>query len=260
MERPVAIVTGAGSGIGLATAQALAAAGFAVVLVGRRAAALDDAAAQLPGGTVCERLPADLATPGEPARVVAEAVARLGRLDVLVSNAGTGELIPVERTTPEDLERAWRINTLAPAALILAAWPVFLRQRGTRPVAGRIITVSSMASFDPFPGFFAYASSKAGADSLTVSAAKEGADAGIKAFSVNPGAVETPMLRRSFDTTQLPPDQTLPPSAVASVILQCATGSLDDRNGQRIPVLSAAARAWYDAWAPQQRLPPALGG
>ncbi len=260
MTQPVAIVTGAGSGIGRATAAALGAAGFALALVGRRPDALRAVLAELPPGSAVHPVTADLTLADEPARVVREVMARFGRLDVLINNAGLGELIPLERTTPADVERAWRVNTLAPASLILASWPHFTTRRGPDGVSGRIVNVSSMASFDPFPGFFAYASSKAALDSLTLSAANEGAAVGIKVFSVNPGAVETPMLRQSFTPEQLPPDQTLRPDAVAAVIVQCATGALDDRSGQRIPVLSSAARAWYDAWAPQQRLPGPISG
>jgi NAD(P)-dependent dehydrogenase (short-subunit alcohol dehydrogenase family) len=252
MHAPSAILTGAGSGIGQAAAVALAAAGFRLVLVGRRAEALRATAAALPAGAEAIIHPADLTEPGAAAGVIAAAEARFGGVDALINNAGTGDLIPLEKTTPADVERAWRVNTFAPAALILAAWPALARRKG------RIINVSSMASFDPFPGFFAYASSKAGVDMLTISAAKEGAAAGIKAFSVNPGAVETPMLRKSFSEQTLPRDQTLKPEDVAGVIVQLAIGSMDDRNGQRVPVLSAAARAWYDQWAPQQRLPGAV--
>jgi NAD(P)-dependent dehydrogenase (short-subunit alcohol dehydrogenase family) len=258
MITPVALVTGAGSGIGRAVAEAFSAAGHAVVLVGRREDALRATQAALKPGTMALISVSDLSISGEAERIVQQAVHRLGRLDCLINNAGTGDLIPVERTTPADVERAWRINTLAPAALMLAAWPIFKRQAKPGTVAGRIITVSSMASFDPFPGFFAYASSKAAADSLTLSAAKEGNELGIKAFSINPGAVETPMLRKSFDTTTLPRDQTLDPSTVAEVILQCGLGSHDDRTGQRIPVLSPTARSWYDTWSAQQKLPGAL--
>jgi 3-oxoacyl-[acyl-carrier protein] reductase len=257
-HQPVALVTGAGSGIGQEVAAALAATGHALALVGRREDALEATAARLAPGTPCLRIKADLSHEGEPGRVVNACVERFGRVDVLINNAGVGDLIPLAKTTPEDVERALKLNVLAPAALILACWPHFAAQHARGEPGGRIINVSSMASFDPFPGFFAYAASKAGLDLLTVSSAKEGQDLGIKAFSVNPGAVETPMLRRSFDEKTLPKGAALEPLVVAQIIMECAIGALDGRNGQRIPVLSEAAKAWYTSWAPAQRMPMPL--
>lgn len=256
----VAVITGAGSGIGRATAIALSRLGYAVVLVGRREASLREtlAGSGSPNGLIHV---ADLGDPAAAAGVIAATMAKFGRVDVLVNNAGIGRAIPIAQTTIADVEEAWRVNTLGAAALILAAWPVFVRQHG-QPLwstrAGCIINVSSMASFDPFPGFFAYASSKAAMDLLTASAAKEGAAVGVRVFSVNPGAVETPMLRASFDEAMISRADTLDPAVVADVISACIRGDLDDRIGQRIPVLSHSAQAWYRDWSASHRMPTAL--
>jgi NAD(P)-dependent dehydrogenase (short-subunit alcohol dehydrogenase family) len=96
------------------------------------------------------------------------------------------------------------------------------------------VNVSSRASADPFPGFFVYAATKAALESLTRSAAKEGAEFGMRAFSVSPGAVETPMLRRLFTPEQLSPDVCLDPEQVAHVVSDCVLGRRDEDSGKVI--------------------------
>src|SRR5689334_10644098 len=99
----VALVTGAGSGIGLATARLLAAGGQTVVLVGRRAELLDEAAAAITaGGGAALALTADLAERDAPSRIVAEVMERTGRLDVLVNNAASYKLRDVAELTLDD--------------------------------------------------------------------------------------------------------------------------------------------------------------
>lgn len=254
----VAIVTGAGSGIGRVSAIALSRDGHAVALVGRGRAALDATSAELAGPALV--LPLDLSIQGAAERVMAATLDRFGRLDVLVNNAGVGRPVSVAAMSPAEVEAVWRLNTFAPACLMLAAWPVFARQHaaGHVPPGPCIVNVSSMASFDPFPGFLAYAASKAALDSMTLSAAKEAADVGVRVFSVNPGAVETPMLRAAFDERAISRADTLDPTAVAEVICRCVRGDLNDRAGQRIPVLSPSAQAWYREWAPKQHAPACL--
>jgi NAD(P)-dependent dehydrogenase (short-subunit alcohol dehydrogenase family) len=110
------------------------------------------------------------------------------------------------------------------------------------------VNVSSIATVDPFPGFFAYAASKAALNLMTASAAKEGANVGIRAFAVAPGAVETPMLRASFDAKAVPPEACLEPESVARVIVACATGLRDADSGRVIPVVPEAARQWLHGW------------
>jgi NAD(P)-dependent dehydrogenase (short-subunit alcohol dehydrogenase family) len=252
----VAIVTGASSGIGRQTAVALARRGFALVIAARRRAELQHTAAMCPSDGLIEVVGADLSDPQQARLLVTRAVERFGRLDVLINNAGLGERKPIAETTAADVDRALRLNALAPASAMIAAWAVFVRQRQADPSSvARIINVSSMASFDPFPGFFAYASSKAAMDMLTLSAAREGEALGIRVLSVNPGAVETDMLRSAFNTSEVPADQTLSPGLVAEVIARAATGEFDAMSGQRIPVLSHSASAWYAQWTLSHRWP-----
>ncbi len=228
---PVAIVTGASSGIGLATAQQLAAKGWRIALVARDPGRLDHALATLqqPDNAHHLTIPCDLAGPGAADRFVQAALAHFARIDALVNNAGIAPLAPIDQHDESTLQRTFAINAIAPARAIAACWPQFCRQR--RAV---IVNVSTLGTRDPFPGFFGYAASKAAVNLLARSAANEGAPHNIRAFSVAPGAVETPMLRALFDTATLPTSACLSPDAVATVILDCVEGRRDHENGHTI--------------------------
>jgi NAD(P)-dependent dehydrogenase (short-subunit alcohol dehydrogenase family) len=102
--------------------------------------------------------------------------------------------------------------------------------------AGCVVNVSSLASSDPFNGFFAYAAAKSAVDSFVRSMHGEGARLGIRAFCINPGAIETPMLRRNFPVSMLPEAKTLPPEAVAQVIADCIEGRREADRGKTIIV------------------------
>ena len=184
----VALVTGASRGIGLATARALAAAGADVALVARTAAALDAAARELADahGTRALPLPCDLRDPAAAARAAADATARLGPPDVLVSNAGVFALAAVERTDPAEFARTVEANLIAPFALLHALLPA-MRARG----AGHVVTVGSVADRVAFPENGAYAASKFGARGLHEVLRAELRGSGVRATLVSPGPVDT---------------------------------------------------------------------
>jgi NAD(P)-dependent dehydrogenase (short-subunit alcohol dehydrogenase family) len=230
MTKPVALVTGAGSGIGRAIARALAGAGCRVALVGRREGRLCETAA-LMGVLKDESLviPADLGEAGEARRIVRETVAHWGRLDVLVNNAGAAPSLPIEAHTAEVLEDVYAINALAPANAIAEAWPVFVRQRGAC-----IVSISTLGTLDPFPGFFGYAAAKAALNVMTMSCAKEGAASGIRAFCIAPGAVETEMFRALVPESEWPRSKTLAPEDVAAAVLDCVQNRRRSENGKTI--------------------------
>lgn len=231
---PVSIVTGAGGGIGRALAERLADRGHRLVLVGRTESKLHDTLdiARTHGADAMVVV-ADLADPDHAARVINETLERFDRVDVLVNCAGVAPLAPIERTTKEILEEAFFINAFGPAHLIIRAWPVFRRQK-----SGCVVNVSTIGTTDPFPGFFAYAASKSALDSFTRSCAREGRSIGVRAFCVNPGAVETPLLRKNFPEHQLPTEKALRPEAVAEVIVECIEGVRDEEHGRTIALPS----------------------
>ncbi len=238
-DRPtrVALVTGAGSGIGRAAATLLAREGYRVALVGRTEAKLRETARQIESADANHEaslvVAADLAKEDEAIRAVDRVVERWGRLDVLVNNAGWGWLKPIAETTSDLLRTTFDINFFSAAHLILRAWPIFLRQR-----SGCIVNVSSGAAHDPFPGFFAYAASKAAMESLCRSIANETGAEGIRAHSVAPGAVETPLLRSVFSEKEFPRSMTLDPFDVAEKILECIRGTARVPNGGTVLVKS----------------------
>lgn len=235
---PVAIVTGAGSGIGRATAVMLAQRGYAVVLVARTLDALEKTAELCPAGggeSLC--VAADVSEAEAATEIVDCALARFGRIDALVNNAGLAPLLPIGKTTPEVIDDVFAVNALGPAYLIAACWAVFARQHAEGRVGAlgqRVVNTSTMATADPFPGFFAYAAAKASVNLMAKSVAKEGRAIGVKGFAVAPGAVETPMLRAILPATALPTSKCLTPEAVATVIVSCLMGERDGENGETI--------------------------
>jgi NAD(P)-dependent dehydrogenase (short-subunit alcohol dehydrogenase family) len=243
----IALVTGAGSGIGRAIAIELAACGYTCALVGRREAALRETRELLRAADhlIIAR---DIATSEGSRGAVRACVEQCGALDVLVCNAGLGVVCPLAQTTDELLSRTYAINAFSPAWMTLEAWPVFARQFAQDDRRACVVHVSSMASLDPFPGFFAYAGSKAAMSIMAASTAKEGASIGVRAFALAPGAVETDMLRAAFDESVLPREQALAPAHVARVVARCVQGELDTLNGRTIPVLPDTFKAWYETW------------
>ncbi|MHC4217718.1 MAG: SDR family oxidoreductase [Planctomycetota bacterium] len=222
----MAIVTGAGSGIGRAIALALANESYRLTLVGRRAETLQ---ATADGATQTLTIAADLAEPDAANTVVDRTIDEWGRVDVLVNNAGVGPLVPIEGTTDELLDETFAINAFAPIRLVSRLWPIFCSQE-----SGCVVNISSMSTVDPFPGFAVYGASKAALEALTRSVVNEGRARGIRAYSVAPGAVETSMLREHFSAQAIPPTATLDPTDVARVVVDCIQGRRDDDLGQTI--------------------------
>ncbi|PZG07024.1 SDR family NAD(P)-dependent oxidoreductase [Nonomuraea aridisoli] len=188
LKDQVAIVTGAGSGIGRATAIALARAGAHVLGVGRRAEPLDRTAAEHPGIVA---LTADITAGGAPQAVVQAAVDRWGRLDALVNNAGATAVMPLADTDAERVAGLLALNVTAPSLLAHAALPHLRAGRGT------IVNVSSTFGHRPLPGAAHYAATKAAIEQLTRSWALELAADGVRVNAVAPGPTESEALAAS---------------------------------------------------------------
>ncbi len=180
---PVAVVTGGGSGIGMACAAALSARGTLCVLVGRRKARLQAAVKSL--GSSATALAADLTEPGEPERIVSETVAAQGRLDVIVHSAGTFEKAAAAEVTPDHWKHVMDINLAAVMALTRAGWEA-LGDSG-----GQVVLISSIAAVQAFEGNAAYAASKGGLNALGEVLRLEGRDRGIRVITVCPAQIDT---------------------------------------------------------------------
>lgn len=233
----VGIVTGAGSGVGQSTATTLAESGYRLALVGRTRSKLEDTAALIAGAggdpAAVMVLPADVTSGAAVGGVVDQTIGRFGRIDAVANVAGYAPRQPLDQITPQTVRRCLDVNLAGPVLITAAAWPVFQRQK-----AGIIVNVSSMASIDPFPGFNLYAAAKAGLNMFTRCIAEEGKKIGVKAVCIAPGAIETPMLRRLFDTRTIPKDKTLDPMEVAGLIRDCVTGTRTFESGQTISLPS----------------------
>lgn len=238
--KPVALITGAGSGIGLATAGMLAGEGYQVVLVGRNHERLR-AAADAVGRERAFPYPADVSHPSACMAMIEVAVRAFDRLDVVVNNAGWTPLAPLPDIDPEVVRRIFEINTLGPIWTTHWACRQFAAQAaaGHASPHGRapcIVTVSSQSSTDPFPGLGVYGAAKAAVNILALATARE--CPGVRAFAVAPGAVETPLLRSLFPESELPRERCLQAADVARVILDCVLGAYDGQSGRTIPVPS----------------------
>ena len=183
----VALVTGASSGIGAAIARRFAAAGYRVLATGRSDFRLEALGVEFPG---IERVVADLASAAECARVVARCVERLGRLDVLVNNAGIYHRRSAETTSDEEWRQTLAVNLDAPFYLSRAALP---HLRGRR---GCIINIASDWGLRGGREAVAYCASKGGLVLMTRALALDHAAEGIRVNAICPGDVDTPMLEQ----------------------------------------------------------------
>jgi NAD(P)-dependent dehydrogenase (short-subunit alcohol dehydrogenase family) len=190
---PVAIVTGGSRGIGLHVARALGAAGHRVVLVGRDAARLEAARAELAAlGAAAATVAVDLRQPGSADPVLAAARASFGEPDVLVNNAGTAPTARLQATTDAMLQETLALHVQAPLALARAALPAML-QRGS----GCIVQLASTAGLRAFPFTAAYTAAKHAMVGLTRAMAVELRTTGVRAYAVCPGFVDTEITRQA---------------------------------------------------------------
>jgi NAD(P)-dependent dehydrogenase (short-subunit alcohol dehydrogenase family) len=183
----VVIVTGAGSGIGRSATLSFARAGAHVLAVGRREDALRETAGEHDEIAIH---PADIRADGAAEDIVAAAVARWGRVDVLVNNAGTFDAMPLADATASRIEALFGVHVTAPSLLARAALPQLKHSDGS------IVNVSSTYGHRPAAGAAHYAAAKGAVEQLTRSWALELADDKIRVNAVASGAVRTGVLER----------------------------------------------------------------
>ena len=194
LEERVAIITGAGRGIGAAIARRLAAEGCDVVLVARGVGDLERVAAEVSAaGRVAEVVAADLGDPAAASAVIERSLARFGRLDVVVNNAGGAAPAPFRETTSEDLERAFRFNVSASFQLIKLATPRLLESD-----CAAVINISSRMDRLTARGLLTYGTVKAALSHMTRLLAVELAPR-IRVNAISPGVVATEGLREALD-------------------------------------------------------------
>jgi NAD(P)-dependent dehydrogenase (short-subunit alcohol dehydrogenase family) len=191
LKGKVAIVTGATSGIGRATALRFGEAGACVVAVGRNAQTLNKVAKEIQEkGGESLTIRADVTVQPIARRIVAQTLERFGSLDVLVNAAGHIVSGTIENTPLSAWDAMMNVNLRAIFNLMQQAMPSLIERRGN------IVNVSSVTGLRAFPGVLAYCVSKAGLDQLTRCAALELAPHGVRVNAVNPGVVVTEIHKR----------------------------------------------------------------
>lgn len=186
------LITGGGSGIGLATARRFIAEGGRVALLDRDAQALERARHELG----CFTVTADVTEEAQVTQAVADAVAALGGLDGLVNAAGTSFWRSFDDLTFAEWRQVMSVNLDGPFLVCKAAWPA-LKASGQ----ATIVNVASGAGLQPRPNFSAYCASKAGLLLFTKSLAMDGAAYGVRANAVCPGIVLTPLVEKNLQLT-----------------------------------------------------------
>jgi NAD(P)-dependent dehydrogenase (short-subunit alcohol dehydrogenase family) len=245
LDGKVAIVTGASSGLGVAFAEGLAQAGADVAVCARRADRLEQTRQAVEvHGRRCLAVPADVAQPEDCERVVARTADELGRVDVLVNNAGVYLAHPVTATSYQQWQDAWRatlgVNLTGAANATWCAVPHMTARGG-----GRIVNVGSRGAFRGEPEHPAYGASKAGLHAFGQSLAIALAPHGITVASVAPGYVATDMTVEELATpagdlirAQSPFNRVALPAEVAAAVVYLASpeagwasGAVLDLNG-----------------------------
>ncbi|HEX5511725.1 MAG TPA: SDR family oxidoreductase [Actinomycetales bacterium] len=182
----VALVTGAGRGIGREVARRLSEAGYRVALTARSVDELEQTASSCPGDTLV--LPADMTDPDAVTQLFSDVESAWGPVDVLVANAGAGTSASLVKTSDEQWQRMLDLNLTAPFRCMRRALPSMIERR-----SGRIVVIASVAAKVGEPYISAYTASKHGVLGLVRSAAHELAKTGVTVNAVCPGYVDTPM-------------------------------------------------------------------
>ncbi|RMF35880.1 MAG: SDR family oxidoreductase [Alphaproteobacteria bacterium] len=185
-----ALITGAGSGIGRATALAFVAAGWQVGLIGRRREALEETAGLAGGGLV---LPADVTDPQAVESAFDAAMDEFGRIDLLFNNAGQGS--PTRTIDEMPLEDWYNVLGVNLTGAVLCARAAFARMRHQAPQGGRIINNGSIAAYVPRPGSVPYAVTKHGITGLTRCLALDGRPFNIACGQIDIGNALTELAR-----------------------------------------------------------------
>ena len=235
-----ALVTGATSGIGRATVDALVAAGARVAAVGRSPEHLADLARE--HGAAVHPIAGDLRDPDARARVADSALAALGGLDLLVNAAGVIASGTIETTTLADWQEMFELNVTAAFDLMARCTPALKESKGA------VVNVSSVTGLRAFPGVLAYCASKAALDQLTRCAALELAPAGVRCNAVNPGVVVTGLHKNggmdearyatflAHSTTTHPMGRVGDPAEVAELILFLGASGSAWITGATVPI------------------------
>jgi len=224
LKDKVALVTGASSGIGRATARALASEGARLVLTARRRDRLEALRTELGAGSVAI-VPGDVREEATAEAAVRAAVERFGRLDILVNNAGAGTYKKLADTSAAEYDELMDTNVRSTFLFTRHAVPVMVKQR-----SGTILMISSMAGVYGFGGEAVYCMTKFAQVGFAQALDKELRESGIKVGAICPGGVKTEFaLGRGRSEAAVAASDMLEPEDVAAVVLLACTQSPGSR-------------------------------
>jgi len=189
LDGQVAVITGGGTGLGRAAAAELVAMGASVVIAGRRAEVLEEAAAAL--GPACTAVAADVREPGDAARIVDVAVGRHGRVDLLVNNAGGQYFVAAEAIAQKGWNAVWRLNVGGTLTMTRAAVDGAMRAAGR----GTIVNIT-LSPHHGLAGMTHSSAARAAVEGMTRTLASELRDDGIAVVAVAAGHFETDAIRK----------------------------------------------------------------
>lgn len=251
----VALVTGAGSGIGRATAVAFAkASARGVVLVGRQTLALEETAELVSAhGAVPLIVPADVSVNADVENMLAKTIERFGGIDACFNNAGRlGSFLPASDMEEADFDTTIAVN-LKGVWLCCKHQIIAMRSLGK---GGSIVNTSSWLAHGAFPGSSAYSASKSALDGMIRALAQEGAVDGIRINNVNPGIIDTPMFRLAAANTDVvrpfvhhtPAGRLGTPEDVAEVVVWLSTDAARFVTGQNTLIDGGYTIPGHRAW------------
>jgi NAD(P)-dependent dehydrogenase (short-subunit alcohol dehydrogenase family) len=241
MTDNVAIVTGAGTGVGKAAALGLAEAGYAVALAGRRKEPLDEVAGEIAAaGGKALVVPTDVTDPASVEALFSTTVREFGRLDVLFNNAGTGAPpVPLEDLTFDQWKSVVDVNL---TGMFLCLQQAFRVMKAQTPQGGRIINNGSISAHVPRPNSAPYTSTKHAVSGLTKSASLDGRKYDIACGQIDIGNATSPMTARMASgvpqaSGEMMPEPTIDPKHIADAIIYMSKLPLE-ANVQTITVMA----------------------
>src|SRR5437764_2818370 len=250
LEGQVALVTGGGTGLGKATALELARCGATVAIAGRRADVLEQAASEIGQIGEADWIPGDVREPDDAARLVRAVLERLGRLDVLVNNAGGQYFTPAEMIATKGWRAVWRLNVDGMLNMSETAYELALRPAG----AGAVINVT-LSPHHGMPGMAHSGAARAAVEALTKELAARWADSNVAVVAVAAGHFATEVTAKYPESVRAGASRTVPiqrlgePIEHAWLIAMLCSRLGRAFNGSTV-TLDGARDNWFGPWPP----------